>query len=293
MHLLYPSEELLSQACFYPHKKHIDPHVYLLKDYFALTDAQLRSKVEISRGCYIAESLKLLDMALELGHSPHSILSSERWIEELRILERRYPDLLKECITFIASESQLKTLTGYHVHRGTLASLQRPPLLSTEELIYSGSLLVVLEDLVDHSNLGAICRSVVGLGAGGLILSPRCADPLYRRSLRVSMGAALRVPWARNTQDWKYLANQLHHGGYEIVALSIGADQISLRTLAQDAPKRIALLLGSEGHGLSQEALAQADHHVYIEMQHGVESLNVASAASIAMWALASFRKNQ
>jgi len=257
-----------------------------LRDYVSLTDAQLRAQRGLGAGRYIAESLKVLEVALSLGHRPCSILTSSKWLPALAGLEERFPAQLNECLTLVATGQQLRTLTGYHVHRGTLASLTRPQEQTLSQLTQTGRPLVVLEDIVDHSNLGAICRAVVGLGAGGLILSPRCADPLYRRSIRVSMGASLRMAWAR-AQSWEGLVEALRVADYTLIALSVSEQSRSLRALASEAPSQVAILLGSEGPGLSRQALLSADQQLYIPMSSGVESLNIASAAAVAMWALA------
>lgn len=287
MKLVQISQWELTQACAPLTSAQERATVKHLRDYLSLTDAQLRGDRARDEGRYLAESLKIIEVALSLGHRPRSILSGEKWAHALNDLEARYPALLKDCVGLIASVEQLKALTGYHVHRGALASIHRPAEHSVAELVQRGGALVVLEDLVDHSNIGAICRSVVGLGASGVLLTPRCADPLYRRSIRVSMGAALKTSWAR-AQSWDELVSALKGGGYELFALGVGAHQAPLNTASLQRPKRVALLLGSEGPGLSAQALESADHVLQIPMFNGVESLNVASAAAVAMWALLS-----
>jgi len=285
MRQIYVTSAELSAAHQGGSRPPVSETVERLRDYLSLTDTALRLESEHTRGLYIAESLKILEGALSLGHQPRSLLTSSRWLPALEALERRYPSQLSALPTFIASASALESLVGYRVHRGMLASMLRPPLTSVRELCQSGRLLVILEELKDHTNIGAICRSVVGLGAGGIILSPRCADPLYRRSLRVSMGAALRCSWARS-EGWPALSEALKSEGYTLIALSLREGAQALERFAREPPAQIALLLGSEGDGLSDEALSYADHQAYIEMCGGVESLNVASAAAVAMWAL-------
>jgi len=291
MRQIYVTSAELSAAHQGASRAPVSDTVELLRDYLSLTDTALRLESEHTRGLYIAESLKILEGALSLGHQPRSLLTTSRWLPALEALEQRYPQL-SALPTLIASASALESLVGYRVHRGMLASMLRPPLTSVRELCQSGRLLVILEDLKDHTNIGAICRSVVGLGAGGIILSPRCADPLYRRSLRVSMGAALRCSWARS-EGWPALSEALKSEGYTLIALSLREGAQALERLASEPPAQIALLLGSEGEGLSEEALSYADHQAYIEMCGGVESLNVASAAAVAMWALTRAQRAQ
>lgn len=257
----------------------------LLRDFFQLTDAQLRARYEREEGRFIVESLTLLEGALELGLRPLSVLTGAKWAPHVEALAERFPDQLNTTTLLVAPPEVLKQLTGYQLHRGTLASFARPAEREVREVLQGQRVVVVLEDLVDHANMGAICRSVVGLGAGALLLTPRCADPLYRRSLRVSMGAALRTPWAR-AQSLSALCDELRAEGFTIVALALNKQSERLKRFAHIPPERVAFLLGSEGKGLSDEALAQADRSVYIEMSAGVESLNVASAAAVAMWAL-------
>jgi tRNA G18 (ribose-2'-O)-methylase SpoU len=163
--------------------------------------------------------------------------------------------------------------------------MHRPPLRAVEDVLHDARRVVVLEDIVDHTNVGAIFRSVAGLGADAVLISPRCADPLYRRSVRVSMGTVLQVPWTR-LPEWNEARPLLHDLGFHIAALALADAAVSLDVFATHAPERVAIVLGAEGDGLSRHALAAADTVVTIPMLHGVDSLNVASASAVALWAL-------
>lgn len=252
-----------------------------LADYSRLTDVALRRVSEPEGGLYIAESSKVITRALAAGHRPRSVLLQEQWLPDLEPLLADYPDVP----VFVGDSTVLEELTGYHLHRGALAAMHRPVLPDPADLLRDARRVVVLEDIVDHTNVGAIFRSVAGLGADAVLVSPRCADPLYRRSVRVSMGTVLQVPWTR-IPEWDEAAPILHDAGFEIAALALADDAVDLATYAASAPEKVALVLGSEGDGLSRRALAAADRVVTIPMLHGVDSLNVASASAVALWAL-------
>ncbi|MFF1573595.1 TrmH family RNA methyltransferase [Leifsonia sp. NPDC058292] len=252
-----------------------------LADYSRLTDVALRRVSEPAGGLYIAESTKVITRALAAGHIPRSVLLQEQWLPGVEPLLADHPDVP----VYVGDSAVLEELTGYHLHRGALAAMHRPQLPDPRELLADARRVVVLEDIVDHTNVGAIFRSVAGLGADAVLISPRCADPLYRRSVRVSMGTVLQVPWTR-IPEWDVAAPILHDAGFEIAALALADDAVTLDDFAADQPERIALVLGSEGDGLSRRALAAADTVVTIPMLHGVDSLNVASASAVALWAL-------
>ena len=186
----------------------------------------------------------------------------------------------------LADPEQLEAITGYRVHRGALAAFERPALPDPAVLLADARRVVVLEDIVDHTNVGAIFRSVAALGADAVLVSPRCADPLYRRSVRVSMGTVFQVPWTR-LPEWPEAARMLRAHEFSIAALALADGAVSLRDLAADPPERLALVFGAEGDGLSAHALEAADRVVTIPMAHGVDSLNVAAAAAVALYALA------
>jgi tRNA G18 (ribose-2'-O)-methylase SpoU len=251
-----------------------------LADYARLTDVALRRVSEPEGGLYIAESSKVIERALRAGHVPRSVLMTERWLADVEPLVAHLDGEI-----FVGDAALLETLTGYHLHRGALAAMHRPELPSVESLLEGARRVVVLEDIVDHTNVGAIFRAVAGLGADAVLVTPRCADPLYRRSVRVSMGTVLQVPWTR-LPEWPRGAELLRAAGFEVAALALADDAVPLDEYAASAPERVALLLGTEGDGLSRDALRAADRVVTIPMLHGVDSLNVAAASAVALWAL-------
>jgi tRNA G18 (ribose-2'-O)-methylase SpoU len=257
-----------------------DPADPALVDYFGLTDVVLRRLSEPAGGLYIAESTKVISRALAAGHRPRSVLLQQKWLDELAPLLADY-----DIPVYLAEPEVLQQLTGFVMHRGSLASMHRPEPPSVGELLADARRVVVLEDIVDHTNVGAIFRAVAGLGADAVLVTPRCADPLYRRSVRVSMGTVLQVPWTR-IAEWPDGASQLHDAGFTIAALALDEGAVTLDAFAADPPERVALLLGTEGDGLSRGALEGSDLTVTIPMARGVDSLNVAAASAVALWAL-------
>ncbi len=256
-----------------------------VRDYLNLTDVVLRRLSEPAGGLYIAESTKVIGRALAAGHLPRSVLTLEKWLPEIEAL---VGDL--DIPVFVGESSLLENLTGFNLHRGALASMHRPALASVADTVRDATRIVVLEDIVDHTNVGAIFRSVAGLGADAVLITPRCADPLYRRSVRVSMGTVLQVPWTR-LPEWPDGAATLKGLGFTIAALALAPDAVDLQDFAASAPAKVALVLGTEGDGLSRAALAAADVTVTIPMLHGVDSLNVASASAVALYALTAARR--
>ncbi|MGV8885163.1 MAG: TrmH family RNA methyltransferase [Microbacteriaceae bacterium] len=251
-----------------------------LDDYRSLTDVALRRVKEPAGGLYIAESTKVIARALAAGHTPRSVLILEQWLPDV---ERLFADF--DVPVYVGSTAELEQLTGFEMHRGVLASMHRPSLPPVSEVLANARRVVVLEDIVDHTNVGAIFRSVAGLGADAVLITPKCADPLYRRSVRVSMGTVLQVPWTR-LPEWPDAAALLHDAGFHIAALALSDAAVDLDAFAAEPPERVAILLGAEGDGLSRCALENADTVVTIPMEHGVDSLNVASASAVALWAL-------
>jgi tRNA G18 (ribose-2'-O)-methylase SpoU len=257
-----------------------DPADPALVDYVGLTDVVLRRLSEPAGGLYIAESTKVIARALAAGHLPRSVLVQQKWLDELTPLLDDY-----DVPVYLATPELLQQLTGFVMHRGAIASMHRPTLPEPAELLRDARRVVVLEDIVDHTNVGAIFRAVAGLGADAVLVTPRCADPLYRRSVRVSMGTVMQVPWTR-IADWPDGASQLHEAGFTIAALALDEGAITLDAFAAEPPHRVALLLGTEGDGLSRGALEGSDLVVTIPMARGVDSLNVAAASAVALWAL-------
>lgn len=257
-----------------------DPDDPRLDDYRSLTDVALRSVTEPASGLYIAESAKVIARACAAGHRPRSVMVQQRWVDGVRgILDGAAVPV------YVVPDEVAESVTGFAVHRGALASMHRPELPQVAELVRAARLILVLEDVGDHTNVGAAFRAAAGLGADAVLVSPRCADPLYRRSVRVSMGTVFQVPWTR-IGEWGAAVAELHASGFDIAALALADDAMDLREYAPRRPERVALVLGSEGHGLSRHALEAADTVVTIPMAGGVDSLNVASAAAVALWAL-------
>ena len=252
-----------------------------LNDFAKLTDVALRRALEPAGGLYLAESTKVIGRAITAGHVPRSVLTHERWVGDLEPLLSGFPDVP----VYVGREGALEALTGFHLHRGAIAAMHRPTLPPLERVLEGARRVVVLEDIVDHTNVGAAFRAVAGLGADAVLVTPRCADPLYRRSVRVSMGTVLQVPWTR-IGEWSDAAPRLHDAGFCLAALALADGAVPLREYAATPPDRVALVFGAEGDGLSRRALAVADTVVTIPMAHGVDSLNVASAAAVALYAL-------
>lgn len=263
-----------------------------LSDYLGLTDVALRSRREPDEGLYMAESGSVIRRAVEAGHQPRSFLMAERWLPDMAdVLEQTGAGESGTVPVFVAPADLLRLITGFTLHRGALAAMHRPPLpdlaglLATARAGAPARRVVVLEDIVDHTNVGAIFRSVAGLGADAVLVTPRCADPLYRRSVRVSMGTVFQVPWTRLTR-WPGDLDLLRSAGFEVAALTLADDAVPLAEYAASAPDRVALLLGTEGDGLSRRATQAAHVSVRIPMRGGVDSLNVAAATAVAIWAL-------
>jgi tRNA G18 (ribose-2'-O)-methylase SpoU len=250
-----------------------------LADYVRLTDVHLRKNLEAAHGLFMAEGEKVIRRALRAGYPARSMLVTSDRLAGLGELADAWPGPV-----YLVSSAVAQRLTGYRVHRGVLASMARLPLPAVNDVLAGARRIVVLEDIVDHTNVGAIFRCVAGLGFDAVVLSPRCADPLYRRSVRVSMGAVLTVPYAR-MQDWRSGLGGLRAAGFRLLALVLAADAVPISEVPADG--RMALLLGTEGDGLSARWRDDADLSVRIPMRGGADSLNVASAAAIACYLLA------
>jgi len=267
-----------------------DPADERLADYVSLTDVALRSKHEPAKGLYIAESSTVLGRALAAGHRPRSVLLAPRWVPDLeRMLASLPPDDVTVPV-YVAEEPVLEAITGFHVHRGALAAMHRPALASVDSVLRAARggagarRVAVLEDVVDHTNVGAAFRSAAALGVDAVLVTPRCADPLYRRSVRVSMGTVFQVPWTR-IDPWPDGIAVLREAGFVTAALALTDDSVTLDALVADPPERLAMVLGAEGHGLKPVTVAESDLVVRIPMAGGVDSLNVAAAAAVAFWA--------
>ncbi len=325
-----------------------DPDDERLADYVSLTDVALRSRHEPEKGLYIAESSTVLGRALAAGHRPRSVLVSPRWLPDLTaMLEARDP-AGEPVRVYVAEPPVLEAITGFHVHRGALAAMHRPPLPAVADVLagarrvavledvvdhtnvgadhssvshlggvdYSAgaplaepnrvvdrtnegpgdaplpSRVVVLENIVDHTNVGAAMRACAAMGVDAVLVTPSCADPLYRRAIRVSMGTVFQVPWTR-FEHWPHGpsggaadgVDLLHELGYTVAALALDDESVSLDEVAANPPARLAMVFGTEGDGLKRQTVAACDLTVRIPMAGGVDSLNVASAVAVATWA--------
>jgi tRNA G18 (ribose-2'-O)-methylase SpoU len=251
-----------------------------LADYVRLTDIRLRKSFESAHGLFVAEGEKVIRRALAAGYPPRSLL----------ITERRLPgvaDLLSACASaaaYVVPDPVAEQVTGFNVHRGVLASMARLPARAVSDVLAGARRLIVLEDIVDHTNVGAIFRCAAAFGMDAVVLAPRCADPLYRRAVRVSMGAVFAIPYARMT-DWYGGLAELRAAGFRLLALTPDQAVVPIGEAARG--ERAALMLGTEGDGLSARWLREADEAVCIPMAPGamaagVDSLNVVAAAAIA-----------
>lgn len=266
-----------------------DPADDRLADYVSLTDVALRRTFEPERGLYMAESSTVLGRALAAGHRPRSVLCSPRWLPDVEAMLASVAGGA-DVPVYVADEPVLEAITGFHVHRGALAAMHRPAPVEVRELLAAARggagarRVAVLEDIVDHTNVGAIMRSAAALGVDAVLVTPRCADPLYRRAVRVSMGTVFQVPWGR-IDPWPQGVDLLRGLGFTVAALALSEDSITLDALVDERPERLALVLGAEGDGLKPATVAAADRVVRIPMAGGVDSLNVAAASAVAFWA--------
>jgi tRNA G18 (ribose-2'-O)-methylase SpoU len=264
-----------------------------LVDYVGLTDVARRSRIEPEAGLYLAESEKVIRRALGVGHRPRSLLLAERWLEPMADLITRIQVL--GAPVFTGTPAVIEAVTGFQVHRGAIASMHRPALPPAADLIAQilrpiaqgdgrRPRIAIFEDIVDHTNLGAAFRSCAALGVDAVLVTPRSADPLYRRSVRVSMGTVFQVPWTRLT-NWPEDVEAVRSAGFTTVALGLAGDAIDLAELTTRHPGPLALIFGTEGDGLKPSTLAAADVVCRIPMSGGVDSLNVAAAAAVAFYA--------
>lgn len=256
-----------------------EPQHPLLADYTSMTDVKLRSHLEVERGLFMAESFNVIERALRAGAVPRSYMMSEKWLAKFEPLFSRHPDVP----VFVGSDAELEATTGFHVHRGALASMQRPALPSLEQVLEKARTVAVLEDIVDHTNVGAMFRSAAALGVDAVLVTPRAADPLYRRSIRVSMGTVFQVPWTR-LKAWPDGIRELRSHGFSTLALALTEGSVPLHEVDLSSERKVAFVLGTEGHGLSPRTLREVDESVIIPMSGGVDSLNVAAASAVVFW---------
>lgn len=293
-----------------------------LDAYARLTEAQLRNRLEPEKGIFIAESGKVIERAFAGGMEPLSLLMEEKWLESTAELvakmEAAHPDLP----VFVAPHEQLEQLTGFELTRGALGAFRRPALPSVEEVVRDARLVAVLENITNHTNVGAIFRSAAALGVDAVLVTPACYDPLYRRAVRVSMGTVFQVPWTRigceEEEGEAGSKNATSKGGCEggkaapskkrsrpgdpgaawaeegipllkslgftTAAMALSDDSVSLDDAELNSAEKVALVFGTEGDGLAQSTIDQCDYTVRIPMAHGVDSLNVAAASAVAFW---------
>ena len=251
-----------------------------LAPYFKLTEAQLRNKRNPEDGIFIAESHKVIGHALDAGCIPLSFLMERRQIEGISgSLLHRCPDTP----VYTADREVLSQLTGYELTRGCLCAMRRPAPKSVEDVTRYARRIAVLDGIADAANVGAILRSAAALHMDAILFSPTCCDPLHRRAVRVSMGTVFQIPWARLEKNWP---EQLRSLGIKTAALALTDRSVSVDDEALASEPRLALVLGSEGDGLSGTIIESCDYTVKIPMSHGVDSLNVAAAAAVAFWEL-------
>ena len=257
-------------------------------DVFArLTEAQLRNRLESEKGIFIAESPKVIERALDAGYKPVSLLMERKHIEgQAKTIIARCGDIP----VYTAERDVLGALTGYELTRGILCAMHRPKLQTVEELCAHAKRVAVLEGIVDSTNIGAIFRSAAALHMDAVLLTPTCCDPLYRRAARVSMGTVFQVPWTRigeTPEDWPGKGiERLKRLGFQTAAMALSDTSVSVDDPQLMAEEKLAIVLGTEGDGLSEDTIADCDYTVRIPMSHGVDSLNVAAASAVAFWQL-------
>ncbi len=297
-----------------------DPSDDRLADYRGLTDVALRRRLEPEHGLYMAESAKVIARALDAGHAPRSVMTTERWLPDVeRLLSARADP--SDAPVYLVSDAVAEGVTGYVVHRGMLAAMHRPPVRPVSDLLRdvrkersriailedlvdhtnvggselrepsslaSGSQrrsrIAILDGLVDHTNVGACFRSAAAMGVDAVLVTPTCADPLYRRSVRVSMGTVFQVPWTR-IENWPASVQDLKDGGFVVAGMTLGEGAITLDELVAEDHPNLALVFGSEGPGLARRTEQLLDRRVTIPMMGGVDSLNVAASSAVAFYA--------
>ena len=250
--------------------------------YARLTEAQLLNRFEPTKGLFIAESPKVIHRALDSGCVPVSMLMERKDIDgsAAEILAR-----CPEIPVYTADEDLLCKLTGYHLTRGVLCAMRRPQLPTPEEICAKAKRIVILENVQNPTNVGAIFRSAAALGMDAVLLTPGCSNPLYRRSARVSMGTVFQIPWTF-TGQWPADMERLKALGFKTAAMALSDNSVSIDDPDLMAEEKLAILMGSEGDGLTNETIAACDYTVKIPMYHGVDSLNVAAASAVAFWQL-------
>lgn len=250
-------------------------------DLFArLTESQLRNRLEPEKGIFIAESPKVISVALDAGYKPVSLLMERRHIDG------DGKDVIDRCCSvpvYTADREVLESLTGYRLTRGVLCAMRRPEVLSPVMVCANAKRIAVLEGIVDSTNIGAIFRSAAALGIDGILLTETCCDPLCRRAVRVSMGTVFQIPWSRVADDWQQVLKNMN---FKTAAMALSDKAVSIDDPQLKSSEKLAIILGTEGDGLSPETISECDFTVCIPMYHGVDSLNVAAASAVAFWEL-------
>ena len=269
-----------------------------LDAYARLTETQLRSRLEPERGVFIAESGKVIERALEAGMEPLSLLMEAKWLPAMQPMVNKIGARWGDGVpVFVAPHDELAKLTGFELTRGALGAFRRPALPSVADIVREARRIAVLEDITNHTNVGAIFRSAAALGVEAVLVTPSCYDPLYRRAVRVSMGTVFQVPWTRIGEEpgagatgpggWAGAGVPLlHELGFKTAAFALTDDSVPLDDAALNAEERLALVFGTEGDGLAHDTIARCDYTVRIPMAAGVDSLNVAAASAVAFWQL-------
>lgn len=253
--------------------------------YARCSEVQLLRYNEPAEGFFIAESPMIIERALDAGYEPVSFLMESRYVEG------QGKSLLNRCQktpVYVAELDVLTKLTGYQITRGMLCVMRRKPLPDITEICENARRIVVLENVMNPTNVGAIFRSAAALGMDGILLTEGCANPLYRRASRVSMGTVFQIPWTFYNKEhpWSKGCSSLKNIGYKTVAMALTDDSVAIDDPRLMAEERLAIVMGTEGDGLARTTIAQCDYTVKIPMSHGVDSLNVAAASAIAFWQL-------
>ena len=258
--------------------------------YARLTDVQLRSRIEPANAVFIAESAEVIGRALDGEMRPLSLLTARKFLPTLDAVFEKLIATSPDTPVFILPDEELSKLTGFELTRGALAAFRRPPERSVLDVARDARLVAVLEDIRNHTNVGAIFRSAAAMGADAVLVSPACYDPLYRRAVRVSMGTVFQVPWARigaNPHNWaREGVPLLHELGFTVAGMALAEEAVALDDPMLKSCGKIALVFGSEGPGLAKSTLSLCDCLVRIPMYHGVDSLNVAASSAVALWEL-------
>ena len=264
-----------------------DYHAPELDVFARLTEAQLRNKQEPQKGLFIAESINVIRAALDAGCIPVSFLMERRHITgaAAALLER-----CSDIPVYTADSAVLEQLTGFSLSRGILCAMRRPAPRTAEEVCANAHRICVLEGIVDPTNIGAIFRSAAALGMDAVLVTPTCGDPLYRRAARVSMGTVFQIPWARigsKHTDWPEAGMaQLRAMGFKTASMALTDNSVSIEDPILASEDKLAIIMGTEGDGLTATTIATSDYTVKIPMAHGVDSLNVAAASAVAFWQL-------